>query len=87
MIHVIISYIFLYFPISYNFVSDNATSGKVMTRLEKARLEALKSFGGNGLDDVLSSSSRRVARTLKQKSEKKMEKIIKKNETKENTPA
>ena len=85
---IIISYMFLYFPISVS-VSDNATSGKVMTRLEKARLEALKSFGGNGLDDVLSSSSRRVARTLKQKStiEKKMEKIIKKNETKENTPA
>ena len=79
----------LYFPISYNSVSDNATSGKVMTRLEKARLEALKSFGGNGLDDVLSSSSRRVARTLKKKPtvEKKVEKMIKKDETKENTPA
>ena len=32
-----------------------------------ARLEALQSFGGGGLSDVMSESKRRVARTLEAK--------------------
>lgn len=35
-----------------------------MTRTEQARLEALQSFGGSGLDAVLGGAKRMVARTL-----------------------
>ena len=35
--------------------------------MELARLEALQSFGGGGLSDVMSESKRRVARTLEAK--------------------
>ena len=41
-----------------------------MTRLERARLEALKSFDGHGLHDVMSTSKRVVSRTLEAKNKK-----------------
>lgn len=50
-----------------------------MTRLERARLEALKSFDGHGLHDVMSSSKKVVSRTLEAK-RKKLEEDKKKQE-------
>ena len=41
-----------------------------MTRLEQARLEALQSFGGHGLHDVMTTSKRVVSRTLEAKRKK-----------------
>ena len=38
-----------------------------LSRVEKARLEALQSFGGNGLGDVMTEAKTRVARTLEVK--------------------
>lgn len=47
-----------------------------LTRLEQARIETFKSFGGAGLDDVLGTAKRKVANTLepKEASEKEDEK-------------
>ena len=38
-----------------------------LTRAEQARLEAIKSFGGNSLDNVLDGATRKVSRTLNPK--------------------
>lgn len=38
-----------------------------LTKVERARLEALQSFGGDGLQDVMTSAKRRIARTLEEK--------------------
>ncbi len=40
-----------------------------MTQVEKARLEALATFGGTDLNSVMDSSKRRVARLLGGKKE------------------
>ena len=45
----------------------SAKARRCLTRVEKARLEAMQSFGGGGLGDVLSGAKRRVARTLEAK--------------------
>ena len=37
---------------------------KRLTKAQKAQLEAIKSFGGNTLDNVLQGSKRKVAKTL-----------------------
>ena len=42
-------------------------SGRRLTRVEQARIEALKSFGGAGLHDVLGNAKRKVANTLEGK--------------------
>lgn len=42
-----------------------------LTRVERARLEALQSFGGSGFSDVMGGSKRRVARTLEEKKAEK----------------
>ena len=42
-------------------------SGKRLTRVEQARLEALQAFGGSGLQDVMTSSKRKIARNLEEK--------------------
>ena len=39
-------------------------TGKRLTRVEWARLEALQTFGGSGFDVILSESKRKIARTL-----------------------
>ena len=39
-----------------------------LTRAERARLEALQSFGGSGLGEVMDGSKKRIARTLEVKS-------------------
>ena len=39
-----------------------------LTRAERAQLEALKSFGGSGLGEVMDGSKRRIARSLEVKS-------------------
>lgn len=44
-------------------VSETAPARR-MTRLEKARLEALNSFGGHGFHTVLSTATKKVSRTL-----------------------
>ena len=41
-----------------------------LTRAERARLEALRSFGGSGLGEVMDGSKKRIARTLEVKSKK-----------------
>ena len=46
---------------------------KRLTRVEKARLEALQSFGGSGLDDVMIGSRKKVALTLEKKQEESKE--------------
>lgn len=38
-----------------------------LTHAEQARLEAIKSFGGNSLDNVLDGATRKVSRTLNPK--------------------
>ena len=40
-----------------------------LTRVERAKLEALHSFGGSGFSDVMGGAKRRVARTLEKKLE------------------
>lgn len=42
-------------------------TGRRLTRLERARLEALQSFGGHGLHDVMTTSKKIVSRTLEAK--------------------
>lgn len=39
-----------------------------LTRAERARLEALQSFGGTGFGEVMDGSKKRIARTLEVKS-------------------
>ncbi|CAI8053101.1 hypothetical protein GBAR_LOCUS29043 [Geodia barretti] len=41
-----------------------------MTKAEKARLDALQSFGGCGFNDVLATSKRKIARNFEMKAEK-----------------
>ena len=41
-----------------------------MTKAERARLDALKSFGGCGFDDVMAASRKRIAKTFEMKSGK-----------------
>ena len=41
-----------------------------MTKAERARQDALQSFGGCGFDDVLATSRKRIARTFEMKPEK-----------------
>ena len=48
------------------------STGRRLTRVEQARIEALKSFGGAGLDDVLGTSKRKVANTLEPRKEKEI---------------
>ena len=43
---------------------STAQTAKRLTRVEQARLEALQSFGGGGLQDVMTGAKRRIARTL-----------------------
>ena len=47
----------------------STNSGRRLTRVERARLEALQAFGGGGLQDVMASSKRKIANNLKEKSE------------------
>ena len=54
-----------------------------MTRLESAHLEALQSFGGHGLHDVLRSSKKVVSLTLQAKAKKVKEEQKKEEEKKE----
>ncbi len=42
-------------------------SGRRLTRVERARLEVMESFGGTNLDTVMDSSTRKVARYLEPK--------------------
>ena len=42
-----------------------------MTKAERARLDALQSFGGCGFDDVLATSRKRIAKTFEMKTETK----------------
>ena len=42
-----------------------------MTRAERAKQDALKSFGGCGFDMVMGGAKRKVARTLKPRQKKK----------------
>ena len=44
-----------------------------LTRAERARLEALQSFGGSGLGEVMDGSKKRIARTLEVKKSKEDE--------------
>ena len=46
---------------------------KRLTRVEKARLEVMQSFGGSGLDDVMSGSRKKVAITLEKKQDESKE--------------
>ncbi len=41
-------------------------SKKRLTKVERARLEALQSFGGDGLQDVMTTAKRKIARTLEE---------------------
>ena len=41
-----------------------------VTKAEKARLDALQSFGGCGFNDVLATSKKKIARTFEMKAEK-----------------
>ena len=49
--------------------SEVPSTGRRLTRVEQARIETLKSFGGAGLDDVLGTSKRKVAKTLEPRKE------------------
>ena len=40
-----------------------------MTKAERARQDALQSFGGCGFDDVLATSTKRIAKTFEMKKE------------------
>lgn len=42
-----------------------------LTKAERARLDALQSFGGCGFDDVLATSRKRIAKTFEMKTENK----------------
>ncbi len=42
-------------------------TGRQLTRVERARLEALQAFGGGGLQDVMATAKRRIACTLEAK--------------------
>ena len=46
---------------------------KRLTQVEKARLEVMQSFGGSGLDDVMSGSRKKVALTLEKKQDESKE--------------
>ena len=56
---------------SANFQSEKTStcSGRHLTRVERARLEALQAFGGSGLQDVMTSSKRKVACNLEEKND------------------
>ena len=41
-----------------------------MTKAEKARLDAMQSFGGCGFNDVLATSKKKIARNFEMKAEK-----------------
>ena len=49
---------------------DGCKAAPRLTRVEQARLEALKSFSGSSLTDTLGTSKRRVARTLEAREKK-----------------
>ena len=51
---------------------NSARPIKRLTRVEQARLEALQSFGGGGLQDVMTESKRRIARTLQKPKQDKV---------------
>ena len=44
-----------------------------LSRVERARLEAIQSFGGSGLEEVMGQAKKRVARTLEIKTEENHE--------------
>lgn len=55
---------------------DESLPKKRLTLVERARLEAFQSFGGSGLDDVLGTSRKIVAITLKGKENKTNEQTV-----------
>ena len=57
-----------------NLQSDpSCSSSNRLSRVERARLEALQSFGGSGLGDVMKEAKKCVARTLEIKLEENHE--------------
>ena len=60
-----------------------SNEGRRLTRLEKARIETLQSFGGSGLDDILSSSKQKA---MDEENEAELSVAKEEKENKENTP-
>ena len=54
-----------------NSVSNDLPSSRHRTRAEIAHLEAIESFGGSNLDDVLGGAKKKVSRTLESSNKKK----------------
>lgn len=67
MIYIIIITTFLYGR-GIKKQRDAQSRGGRLTRAERARLEALQSFGGSGLGEIMDASKKRIARTLEVKS-------------------
>ena len=52
-----------------------------MTKAERARQDALQSFGGCGFDDVMATSRKKIAKTFEMKPEKEDERENEEEET------